>query len=393
MGEGLRQKRGRTLTIFLAIVVFTIIILVHEIGHFWAARRAGIEVIEFSLGMGPRLLKFTDKRGTMFSLKLFPIGGSCRFLAGDETDEEETEGEGAEGAIVVKPEKVRELSPNSFNAKPVRWRMLVILGGALANFIFAFLVATIISMFNAHAEPNILGFTEGSPAAASGMMEGDRILRMDGRRIVTRGDVNLAMMSADGSPMEIIVRRDGERIPLTLNPMFHETEQRWMLGIFFTRAVGVFMDAPEGAYERRMGFFESFQHGYQTVGFYIRATFTGLGRLIRYGLNFDELMGPIGIVDTVGGQIADAYTHEHGGAGAAIWTMLSFTVLLSANLGVMNLLPIPALDGGHMVFLIIEAIRKKPVPPERMGLINLAGIVLLMGFILLVAFHDIMRFF
>ena len=382
------------MTIFYAILIFTIIILVHELGHFWAARKAGIHVVEFSLGMGPRLLKFTDKKGTMFSLKLFPIGGSCRMLGEDEAVEgEEKLDENGEAIVSDAPP---EPNPRSFGAKSVWWRMIVILGGAAMNFALAFVLASIISMFNVQSEPTVVGFSENSPAQAAGMLEGDRILRLNGRRIVTRGDITLAMLSVDGNPIETVVERSGERLTLAINPIYLEAENRWLIGIsHFGMGVGVFHNALEGYYEmdgvRRMGFFEGFQAGYQTVGFYIRATFTGLGRMIRYGLNFDELMGPIGIVDTVGGQVAEAA--EVAGGGAAFWTLLSFTVLLSANLGVMNLLPIPALDGGRMIFLTIEAIRKKPIPPEREAIIHFAGFVLLMGLILVVAYNDIIRLF
>ncbi|MDR2168094.1 MAG: site-2 protease family protein [Clostridiales bacterium] len=364
--------------IFFAILVFGMIIFVHELGHYLAARKAGIRVVEFSIGMGPRLLKFT--RGeTMYSLKLFPIGGSCRML-GDEDKEE--------GA---------EPDPRSFNSKSVPWRMLVILGGGIANFLFALVLAILISMFNVQQDRYIMSFPENSPAQAAGLLEGDRVIRVNGRRIATRGDVNFAMLSADGRPIDIRVNRDGQRLDFTLNPMYRAEENRWLLGISFGVSVGTFANAPEGYQDapgwRRMGFFENFAVGANTVDFYIRATLTGLGRLIRYGFNFDEIMGPIGIVGTVGGDVTYVLEAEGGGVGPAFWTLMQWTAILSATLGMMNLLPIPALDGAHMVFLAIEGIRRKPIPPERQGMINLIGFVLLMGLFVIVAYHDILRFF
>ena len=379
------------MSIFFAILVFSIIILVHELGHFWAAKKAGIEVIEFSLGMGPRLLKFTHK-GTIFSLKLFPIGGSCRMRGEDEEEKDEN------GTPLKQP------AEGSFNAAPIGWRMIVIVGGAAMNFIFAFILAIILSMFNSSWNTEVHHFMDDSPVALAGMEVGDRIVRIDGRRITTRGDINIAMLSADGSPIDIVVDRNGTRIPMTITPtrIYEDgVYSPWLMGVAqFGVTVGTFASSPQLESGEnyadldqftRASFFDSFVHGYQTVSFNIRATFTGLGRLIRYGFNFDELMGPIGIVDIVGGHVSEQA--EQSGGGAAFWALINFTVLLSANLGVINLLPLPALDGGRMVFLTIEAIRKKPVPPEKEGFVHFAGLMLLLGLFVVVAYHDILRLF
>jgi regulator of sigma E protease len=358
---------------------------VHELGHYWAAKRAGIHVEEFSIGMGPRLLKFT-RNDTMYSLKLFPIGGSCRMMGDYEEESEGEEGEGSKS----------EPNPRAFNSKSVPWRMFVILGGGIMNIIFALILGILLSMFNIQQEPNIVSFSENSPALEAGLLEGDRITRLNGRRIVDRRDITVAMLSADGGPIDVRVNRNGVRHDFVIEPIYHAAENRWLIGIAqFGFAVGTFADAPEGYQDipgvRRVGFFENFRAGVNAVDFYMRATFTGIGRLIRYGFNFDEIVGPIGIVDVVGDQVGDAF--QLGGGAAAFWTLLNFATWLSVSLAIMNFLPIPALDGAHMVFLTIEAIRGKPVPPERQGMINLIGFVLLMGLALVVAYNDILRLF
>lgn len=396
------------MNIVLALLVFTVIVLVHELGHFWAARRAGIQVIEFSIGMGPRLFHF--KRGdTIYSLKAFPLGGSCRMLGDEENPEENTEAETPQeadvGTRIARPQETdaetriarpQTENPRSFNAKPVSKRMMVILGGAVMNFILALVLATAISMFNPYREATIRDFPEGSPLREAGLMLGDRIVRLDGRRINMHGDLSLAMMNVDGSPITLEVMRESEsgseRLSFTITPFYNDG---WRLGFFWGFGFGPFANMP-AEFEnqpgmRRVGYFESFAMGFYDVSFYIRATMVGVGRLFTHGFNVDEVMGPIGLVDTVGGSVSEAFTT--GGATVAFWTMLNFTVLLSANLGVLNLLPIPALDGGRMVFLILEAIRRKPIPPEREGLVHFIGFILLMALAVVVAYNDILRFF
>jgi regulator of sigma E protease len=302
-------------------------------------------------------------------------------MLGDETEEEVPEAEGVEIA------KDKVINPRSFNAKPVSWRMAVFLGGAVMNFVLALVLATVISMFNPYREATVHGFPETSPVREAGLMPGDRIVRIDGRRINVHGDLALVMMNADGSPMTLGVMRGGERLDFNITPIYNDG---WRLGFFWGLGFGPFAEMPaefEGLPGiRRVGFFESFVMGYHDVSFYIRATVVGVGRLITGGFSADEIMGPIGIVDTVGGSVSDAF--ETSGTSAALWTMLNFTVLLSANLGVLNLLPIPALDGGRMVFLILEAIRRKPIPPEREGIIHFIGFVLLMVLAAVVAYNN-----
>jgi len=375
------------LTILLALVVFTVVVVVHELGHYWAAKRTGIHVVEFSIGMGPRLFHF--KRGdTIFSLKLFPIGGSCRMLGEDEQEE-------GEDGVVKSPD------PRSFASRPVWARMIVILGGALLNFVLAIVLSTIMVMFNGQDEATIRSFSEISPIREAGILEGDRIVRADGRNIRVSGDMRLALLDADGTPIQLTVNRAGELLDFSVIPVYIEAENRWILGFHWGTAFGTFADIPEHLQNytaiRQLGFFESVGMGYQNITFLVRATVTGIIRLFTHGFNLQDLMGPIGFVDMVGGQVegVTAAAEEVGAnVGLAVfWTVMNFTILLSTSLGIFNLLPLPALDGGRMIFLILEAIRRKPIPPEREGMVHFIGFALLMVLAAVVAFNDILRFF
>ena len=362
---------------FLAIaIIFTAIVLVHELGHFWAARRAGIHVIEFSIGMGPRLLHFT-KDETMYSLKIFPIGGSCLMKGLDEEADD----------------------PRSFSSKSVGWRILVISGGAIMNFVLAFVIATVMALFTSSHDATVRSFSAISPMQEAGMQVGDRIVRINNSTVNIYGDFFLEMARADGSPVDLVVERGGQRHNFTITP--HYMGERFILGFHPGTVVGSFfaetITAPDGTvlhvneleWARRAGFFESLGNGFNNMIFSIRTVIFGLGQLITGGMGAGDIMGPIGIVTVVGDQVEQSL--DAGGGMAAFWSILGFTYLLSANLGVINLLPIPALDGGRLIFLFLEAIRRKPISPEKEGVVHFAGFVLLMALVAFVAYSDIMR--
>ena len=365
--------------VFAAVIIaFTIIILIHELGHFWAARRAGIHVVEFSLGMGPRLLKYTSKKtGTMFSFKAFPIGGSCQMLGEDESDDD----------------------PRAFGKKHVGWRILTIAGGAIMNFVLALIITTIMAMFTSGVDTTVRGFSETSPIREAGLQIGDRIVRINGRNVGINGDFHLEMLRADGSPIDLVVERNGQRHNYTIQPYF--LGDRYILGFHQGTIVGPFFSAtqtaPDGEvfyiddfeWVHRNGFFAAIADGFRHMVFNIRLVFFGLSQLITGQFSFNDMMGPIGIVSVLGGEVGQ--TLQIGGGMAAFWTILSFTALLSANLGVMNLLPLPALDGGRLIFLFLEAIRRKPINPDKEGMVHFAGFVLLMVLVVFVAYNDIAR--
>lgn len=340
--------------IVLAILVFGLIVLVHELGHFLLAKANKIRVDEFSIGMGPRLFSFV-KGETRYSLKLFPIGGSC---AMGEDDAEDV-GEG------------------SFNSKSVWARIAVVAAGAVFNFILAFLLSAIVVGFTGYDEPVISGVVAEFPAEEAGMQAGDRIVKLNHKRIHLWREVSYYNMFHQGEEVDVVFERDGKRHEVTLTPQKGENGS-YIMGL----------ESPK-AY-KKANVFTMVQYGAYEVKFWISTTLESLKMLVTGDVGVDQLSGPVGIVDVVD----DTYqqTKEYG-ALVVFLQMLNIGILLSANLGVMNLLPLPALDGGRLVFLIIEAIRGKRVTPEKEGWVHGIGMILLLALMAFVLFNDIRRIF
>jgi regulator of sigma E protease len=337
--------------IVLAILVFGLIIFVHEMGHFLLAKANKIRVDEFSLGMGPRLFSFV-KGETRYSLKLFPIGGSC-MMGEDDVD---------------------DVSEGSFNSKSVWARMSVIVAGAVFNFLLAFLLSAVVVGITGYDKPVVSAVSDGFPAQEAGMQAGDRIVRIDGKRIHIWREISYHNMLHPGETVEITYERDGKKYDVTITPKQDEN------GNYY---IGVSSSGFQKA-----NVFTAIQYGVYEVKFWINTTIESLGMLITGNVGVDQLSGPVGIVNVVD----DTYqqTKEYGFVMVLI-QMFSMATLISANLGVMNLLPLPALDGGRLVFLILEAIRGKRVAPDKEGWVHGIGMVLLLALMVFVLFNDIKR--
>lgn len=340
--------------IILAILVFSLIVFVHELGHFLLAKINKIRVDEFSIGMGPRLLS-TVKGETRYSLKLFPIGGSC-MMGEDDVD---------------------DMSEGSFNSKSVWARIAVVAAGAIFNFILAFIFAGIIVSYTGYDEPVISGVVPGFSAEAEGMQEGDRIIRMNGKKINLWREVTYYNMFHAGETVELVYERDGEKYEVTIVPKQDE-DGNYLMGV------------TSPSEYKKANIFTAMQYGIYEVKFWISTTLESLKMLITGGVGVDQLSGPVGIVDVVD----DTYQQSKDyGAIVVLMQMLNIGILLSANLGVMNLLPLPALDGGRLVFLVIEAIRGKRVAPDKEGMVHFVGMMLLFALMIFVLFNDIKRIF
>ena len=340
--------------IILAILVFSLIVFVHELGHFLLAKMNKIRVDEFSIGMGPRLLS-TVKGETRYSLKLFPIGGSC-MMGEDDVD---------------------DMSEGSFNSKSVWARIAVVAAGAVFNFILAFIFAVIIVGYTGYDEPVISGVLPGYSAEAEGMQEGDRIVRMNGKKINVWREVTYYNMFHAGETVELVYERDGEKYEVTIVPKQDE-DGNYLMGV----------TSPEQY--KKANVFTAIQYGVYEVKFWISTTLESLKMLITGSVGVDQLSGPVGIVDGVD----DTYQQsKEYGAVVVLMQMLNIGILLSANLGVMNLLPLPALDGGRLVFLVIEAIRGKRVAPDKEGMVHFVGMMLLFALMIFVLFNDLNRIF
>ncbi len=340
--------------IILAIIIFSFIVFFHELGHFLLAKKNGIDVEEFAIGMGPTLYS-REYKGTKYAVRLFPIGGFCAM--GE--DEEATD------------------SPGNFNNKSVWARISVILAGPMFNFILAIIFATILTAMVGYDRPVIESVAEGFPAEEAGLREGDRIVRMGEKKIRIFREITIYNQFHQGEDVEITYSRNGEEHRVTLSPKEDEELGYSRLGI-----------TSEGY--RKANALEAVRYGAYSVNYWISTTVESLKMLITGKVSINNFTGPVGIVDVV----EDTYQESKSyGNFVVLVELLNIAIMLSANLGVMNLLPFPALDGGRLVFLFLEAVRRKRVSPEKEGYVHMIGIVLLMLLMVFVMFNDIRRVF
>ena len=430
--------------IVIAILVFSIIIIIHELGHFLLAKKNGIGVVEFSIGLGPTI--FGVKKGeTKYSVKLLPFGGMCQ-MVGEDSDQNTP-------------------AENAFYSKGVWQRFSVVFAGPLFNFILAFLLSLVV-IGSLGYDPATAYIVKNSPAEAAGLQNGDLIKKIDGDSITIGRELDSYFMynAADGTPIKVVYERDGEEYSTEVVPV---KTKKYLFGFTYdakdtpgaiitevsegsafeeagmkkddviTAVNGVpvangielsaYMDAnpADGSvasftYERNgasttveiaskfsaeyydvglsydyrrvdAGVFNTIKYSFVEIKYWIETTVKNLGLLITGQLGSEDVGGPVAIVDSIGTVYEQ--TKEYGTAKDVFLQMAYITILLSANLGVMNLLPIPALDGGKLVFTLIEAVRGKPIDREKEGLVHLIGMVLLLLLMAFIFFNDIRNVF
>ena len=339
--------------IILAILLFSAIVIFHELGHFLLAKKNKIRVDEFSLGLGPTI--FGKQFGeTKFSLKLLPFGGAC-MMGEDDVD---------------------DMSEGSFNSKSVWARMSVIVAGPVFNLILAWILCMIIIGWTGYRAPVVSSVTDGYSAQEEGIEPGDVIKKIGGKSVHIWNDISLYnMMHAGTKSVEVKYERDGKDYTVVLEPKQNEGDAFPLLGI-------------TGGEMVRPGVIGTVRYGAYTVKYWITYTVDSLKMLISGKVGVKDLSGPVGIVSAVDDVYQEA---APAGMAVVILNLLNIGVLLTANLGVMNLLPLPALDGGRLVFLIIEAVRGKRVPPEKEGMVHFAGFVLLMALMVVIMLNDILK--
>lgn len=339
----------------LAILIFGVIIFIHEFGHFFTAKLCKIRVNKFAVGMGPKLLK-KQIGETEYSLRLIPVGGFCAMEGEDESGENDSE--------------------YSFNKKPVWQRIIVISAGAFMNLVLGFvLVVVMCCMSNAVPSTIVSDFSKESDVISaesyeSGLRIGDKIIEMNGMKIFTTSDLSY-QLSSDNEKYDIVVKRNGEKVELNDVIFFSETDNSKI----------DFRIKPLS------------KNPINILSYSIKET-VSMGRLIWISLvdlvtgqySVSDLSGPVGLVSAIG-DAADAGENIKESA----LTLINLSVLITINLGIFNLLPIPGLDGGRLLFLIIEAIRRKPVKPEHEGMVHLIGMGLLMVLIVVITFSDIKK--
>lgn len=339
--------------IIIAILLFGFIVFFHELGHFLVARKNGITVHEFWIGMGPTLVH-KQVGATDYCLKLLPLGGAC----------------------VMGEDDAEDMSEGSFNSKSPWRRLSVIVAGPFFNFILAFLCAVIFIACVGFDKPVINQVSEGTPAAEAGLESGDVIVKLNNKSIHIFREISLYNQFHQGEATEVTYERDGVRHTVLLTPQKDESGY-YIFGIV------------SGGYEKG-NVFEVLKYGVYEVKYWIDMTLESLGQLLTRAVGVDQLSGPVGVVSAVDETYQQS---KSDGVYYVFLNMLRIAILLSANLGVMNLLPIPALDGGRALFLVIELIRGKRVPPEKEGYVHLAGMVCLLLLMAFVMFNDIKRIF
>ncbi len=343
------------MSIIFAIIIFSLIIIFHELGHFLVAKKCDVKVNEFCLGLGPTLLHFT-KGETTYSLKLLPFGGAC-MMEGE--DEESDDG-------------------RAFNKKTVWQRFAIVAAGPLFNFIMAYVLSVILIGAIGYDTPVITGVMDGYSAQEQGLQAGDTIVALNGYKVHFYQEVSVYSFFHPGEDMKVTYLRDGEKNTVVITPKYNKEDGRYLLGI-------------TGNYQREKGnVVDTLKYGIYEMKYQIYSTFQSLKMLFTGKLTVKDMSGPVGIVKTIG----DTYDESvSSGAFYVVMNMLNIAVLLSANLGVMNLLPFPALDGGRLVFFIVEAIRGKKIDENIEGRVHLVGFALLMGLMVIVMFNDIYKLF
>lgn len=332
-------------TIIIALLVFGVLVIFHEFGHFSVAKLAGIKVHEFAIGMGPRVLKLKDKE-TVYSIRLFPLGGYVR-MEGDEDASDDK---------------------RSFGNKPLLARILVIVAGPLMNFVLAILLFVVIFYSIGFPTTTINELNPGFPAELAGFEIGDEIIKINDKDINSWEELQKEINSAKSNESinMTVIRNDSERI-ISVNPRLDKETDRFVIGISPT-------------FEKSI--VKSFTVSIDRIIFLIDGMLEFFGQLFGGKASSEDVVGPVGIIHLVGEA-----------AKTNIYNVISLAALISINLGMVNLLPIPALDGGRLIFLFIEGIIGKPIDPEKEGIIHFTGFILLMGLMIFMVYKDIVRFY
>ena len=354
---------GTFLYVIIAILIFGVLIGVHEWGHFITARLCGVRVNEFSLGMGPLLWQRESKRGTLISLRALPIGGYCA-LEGEDGDSDD---------------------PAAFSNAAVWKRFLILVAGAGMNFLLGLvLILVCFSQAEAFSTPVITEFMEGCPyEGEDGLLVGDVFYKINGQRIYFTSDVSTYLARRSGDTSDITVIRDGKKVtledyPMTLREYVDEETGETILryGLYF----GV----------QETGVWAKLRYSWYSALDFVRLVWLGLEDLVTGAVGVRQMSGVVGIVDV----IADVGVQSETGYDAFL-NIAYLAAFIAINLAVMNLLPIPALDGGRVLFLLVtwllERVLRRRIDPKYEAYIHTAGLVALMGLMIFVMYNDVAK--
>ncbi len=341
--------------VIIAVLLFGFIVFIHEFGHFITAKLSGIRVNEFAIGMGPTLFHF-QKGETKYALRLLPIGGFCAMEGEDEDSSEE----------------------GAFGSKPVWKRILVVVMGAVMNIVLGLvLMMILLGQQPAFNSTTIGKFQDGAATQAAGLQIGDTFTSVDGYKVNTDRDLSFALATANPDSVDVEVLRDGQTITfqdVKFNTKDNNGKPMLMLDFYvepIQKNVGTLL-------------VKSWQDTVSTV----RMVWYSLAGLLSGQFGLNDMAGPVGAASAIGEVASQGLAQSFG---TAINNILYMMMIITVNLGVVNLLPFPALDGGRLVFLVVEAVRRKPINPKYEGWVNAAGFVLLMCLMVVITFSDILR--
>jgi regulator of sigma E protease len=351
-------------------IVLGLLIFVHEFGHFIWAKFFGVRVLKFSLGFGPKLIS-KQYGETEYLISAFPLGGYVKMFGESPSDLAEEK---------LSPSELKR----SFATRPVWQRFIIVAGGPVFNLIFAmflfFLIVFVAGLPRPVDTTTIGGVGQGSPAAESGLQPNDTIIAIDGKETRLWEDVSLLIKNSEGREVVITARRGDETLEIAVTPRMETTKnifgevvgERYMVGIARTEEV---------VYEK-VGFIKSLQAGVSQTWSWMYLTVLGLVKIIQKVVPASELGGPILIAKIAGERMEAGWVN-----------FIYFMGVLSVNLGILNLLPIPILDGGHLVFFSVEAILRKPLNLRTMEILQQIGLVLLGSLMIFVFYNDLVRVF
>ena len=333
------------ITIISSIIIFLLVILIHEFGHFIVAKRNGVSVLEFSIGMGPKLFQ-RESNGTLYSLRVLPVGGYCQLEGEDEEND----------------------SPNSLNNQSPLVRLKVILAGAIMNFILAFILL-ILLMSVSRVSTEVSGVIKDSPAYSSGIQTGDQIVSINGEN-VSDGEELLKSIKESQGDLNIGVIRDSQSKNIKVTPRLENNIRK--IGVNFQEEYNI----------KNFSIVKGFKKGLITFLNLTGMLYKFLGMLITGQLGLGGVSGPVGVVKEIGNA-----------AKTGVANLIFLLAYININLGVFNLLPIPALDGGRAIFILIEMIFGKKISEEKEGYIHMVGLILLLALIAIVTIKDVIKLF
>lgn len=333
------------ITIISSIIIFLLVILIHEFGHFIVAKMNGVSVLEFSIGMGPKLFQ-KESNGTLYSLRLLPVGGYCQLEGEDEEND----------------------SPNSLNNQSPFVRLKVILAGAIMNFILAFILL-ILLMSVSRVSTEVSGVLENSPAYSSGIQAGDKIVSINGQ-MLEDGEQVLDSIKKSKGDLDIMLLRNEKSKNIKVTPRLENNNRK--IGVNFQEEYNI----------KNFNIIEGFKKGIATFLNLTGMLYKFLGMLITGKLGLGGVSGPVGVVKEIGNA-----------AKTGVANLIFLLAYININLGVFNLLPIPALDGGRAIFILIEMIFGKKISQEKEGYIHMVGLILLLGLIAIVTIKDVIKLF